>query len=263
MMTIDRNLQKVSGLTLAACVSLMACAGPDMTEVEDPAIIEVERSAVALSAMEKTLDPPPVQVILSNAGKGALKGLSTSVAYSGTESGWLSATVDSAAETRVTLAAAIDGLAPGTHRASVTVSATSAVEKPVIEVTLELEEAPRIQLSRASASWSIVSGRSTWPLTVEVANQGGGHIADLAASISYDAGGPDSWLSAELDDSAAPATMTLVARAAQMPAGLHSATVSISTAAPVPDRDTVFVELLVADAEPKPNLTLNLCLATD
>ena len=91
---------------------------------------------------------------------------------------------------------------------------------------------PAIGLSLASISFGSYQGGSN-PASqqVQVNNDGTGTLGGLSASVTYGAGQPSGWLTATLNSSAAPTTLTVQARTGSLSAGTHNAMVSISSAA--------------------------------
>ena len=98
--------------------------------------VALSSDSVAMYAAATASDPRPEIVHVTNEGTGALEGLEVSVRHPDGSPAWLSAELAStSAPTSVTLAADIDGLGPGVHRATAVVGAPSlggtTVEVPV------------------------------------------------------------------------------------------------------------------------------------
>jgi hypothetical protein len=176
-------------------------------------LIVLETSAIAFTAMAGGPSPVPRMVSVAS-GEGALGGLTATVAYdAGQATGWLAATLDStSAPSMLTLLPATTGLAVGTYGASVSVGSSSAANTPqVLRVSLTVAVSPpRIALNSTAVNVSVVYQSST-PLvrTVDVANGGGGSLGGLTVAVAYGAPEPPPWLTATLDRTTAPATLTL------------------------------------------------------
>jgi len=92
--------------------------------------------------------------------------------------------------------------------------------------------APTIALSSSSASFSApAGGADPVPQSITITNSGTGTLSGLSASVSYQSGQPPGWLSASLDASTDPATLTLTATVGTLPAGTHNATIAIASSA--------------------------------
>lgn len=75
-----------------------------------------------------------------------------------------------------------------------------------------------------------VGGANPTARQVVITNGGGGTLGGLAVgAIGYGAGQPTGWLQASLNQSAAPATLTMLATTGALPAGTYTATVPITS----------------------------------
>jgi hypothetical protein len=160
-------------------------------------------------------------VAITNGGGGTLSGLAVAVAYTaGQPTGWLvTATLDqTTAPATLTLRPSQTGLAVGTYTATVTITATAASNSPrTITVTFVVADTPTLVVGTNTVSVSATRNALHTPGPVAVTRQGGGTIAGLSATISYQNG--SGWLSATLSSTSAPATLTIQANATGLTLG--------------------------------------------
>jgi hypothetical protein len=71
-------------------------------------------------------------------------------------------------------------------------------------------------------------GANPAPQTVNVLNTGGGSLTGLNATVNYEAGQPTGWLTATLNENAAPATLTLTPTLGSLQDGSYAATVALA-----------------------------------
>lgn len=196
-----------------------------------------------------TLDVRPgrtddVAVAVKNGGEGELSDLEVEVELDdGANADWLTAELeDSSAPTTLHLLLSARGLSPGIYIGRVIVSSPVASNDPqTLEVTLAvIEPRPRIVVSDSSVALSAVAGQTaTQGLTVE--NAGGGTLEPIEFAMTYPEDEPESWLTGELDNSAAPAELTLRADAGGLDPCICHATVEVSSSAA--ENDGVEVEV--------------------
>jgi alpha-tubulin suppressor-like RCC1 family protein len=87
-------------------------------------------------------------------------------------------------------------------------------------------------LSPTSATFSSTQGGNPDPQTVSVSNSGIGKVSDLAVgTITYGSGQPTGWLSANLNATSAPTTLTLTATSGSLPTepGTYTAVVPVTS----------------------------------
>jgi len=191
------------------------------------------------------VSPAPQVVSITNAGGGTLAGLSTSIQYTGA-TGWLNATLNTTtAPASLTMQANTTGLAAGTYNATVRVEAAGAANTPLlIPVTLAIGAPPRIDLSATTRTFAVVVGQADPAAqTVNITNGGSGTLSGLAAAISYQSG--TGWLTASLNTTTAPATLTLTAARGSLAAGVYNATVNVSSGVASNSPQAVAVSLTV------------------
>jgi hypothetical protein len=107
---------------------------------------------------------------------------------------------------------------------------------------------PAINLSSGTVSFNAqAGGTSPNAQTVTITNTGGGTLSGLTATTTYGTGQPQGWLTASLNQTTAPATLTLTPTLGTLAAGTYNATVTV--AAPNLTSRTVAVTFTVS-AEP-------------
>lgn len=91
---------------------------------------------------------------------------------------------------------------------------------------------PSLAVSQPEVAMSSgVGGDPPDPRTLDVTNSGGGPIEGLSATVEYPSD-PTGWLIAELGGTSAPTTITLTVVTQGLQAGVHAASVSISSTTP-------------------------------
>jgi hypothetical protein len=218
-----------------------------------PPSIVLSRSSVPMAGIPGTTIQETVDV--TNGGDRALTGLSATVTYAGATQGWLQPTLGGTAPTTLTLMANTTGLAVGSHQAVVHVaSGLTGVEAKDISVELTVSPGPAIQLSRSGVTVNATNGTSPPSETVAITNGGGGSLTGLSVgTVGYGAGQPGNWLTASLDATQAPATLTLAVSSAGLAQGTYNATVPIVSAVASNSPINLPVTLIVG---PPPSLTL-------
>lgn len=220
----------------------------------DPSI-SLAADSVAFDAEEGGADPAPVVVLATSTG-GPVGGVAVAVTYpDGESTGWLTVAADGT-QTPVELefAASIAGLAPGLHRALVTVSGEG-VDPVVVPVTLELTSGggpgggPGIVVDDEEVVFTgIEGGAPPVPDTLAVTSDGD-PIDGLTVRIEYAAGETQGWLTAQLLSSSTPTSLVLTPSAAGLAPGTYHATVFIeapgSEAVTVPVRFVVQAAVLI------------------
>ncbi len=121
---------------------------------------------------------------------------------------------------------------------------------------------PAVALGVAAVGFltSLASTTATAPQSVLITNSGGGLLSGLALSLSYAANQPTGWLTIALNQTDAPATVTLTANRGSLAAGNYSATVRVS-ASNATDASTLTVSLVVQDPNAPPVLQLSTTTA--
>ena len=201
-----------------------------IAEQVQPPAIGVSPSSLSFSATAGGANPSAQAVSVSNAGGGSLTGLSASVSYT-SGSGWLTAGLnDTAAPATLTVQASTGSLSAGTFNATVTISSNiSGVSSQAVSVSFVVSPPPpAIGLSQTSLSFAATAGGANPSAqTVLVTNAGGGVLSGLSAGVSYS--GTGGWLSAAVNPTTAPATLTVQPSTGSLAAGTYSATVTVSS----------------------------------
>lgn len=196
--------------------------------------LSLDRATVSFEATAGRDDPDPVTVQIRNSGPGTLSGISVAVEYAdGEPSGWLGVSLaGTTAPTSLVLRPTTGSLPPGSYEARVDVFAANAANSPQsIVVDFDVAEPPpRLVLSTNQVSFSATFGASQPATqTIAVQNGGGGTLDGLSVEVSYS--GRKDWLTATLEASTAPTTLTLSASAQGLNLGTHEATVEVRSPA--------------------------------
>jgi len=210
-------------------------------------------------AFTTTGPSPAAQVInVTNSGGGTLSGLSATTLYVGA-AGWMTLTLNtSTAPATLTLQPNVTGLALGTYSATVNIASALAGNTPLaVPVTLTIAALPSITLSATTRAFAgVVGDPNPAAQTVDITNSGGGALTGLAANITYSFGA--GWLTATLNTTTAPATLTIASFPSSLPIGNYSATVNVSSAVATNSPRPITVTLTIAG----PSITLAANSAT-
>lgn len=130
----------------------------------------------------------------------------------------------------------------------VDITATANGRTGTTSVTVTIPSGPRIAVLPPSASFiGLSGGASPVAQTVDVTNGGSGTLSGLGATVAYAAGEPTGWLTTSLNQTTAPATLTITPNSAGLTSGMHSATVTLSSSLPdVPPRTVTVTLTLMA-----------------
>lgn len=137
---------RVAGL--CSCFGLATCGGGEGPPVD--AGLNLSASSIAFTT-DFGVTPAAQAVTVTTTGE-QVTGLAASVTFSGTESGWLSATFDtdvasSTDAATLTLAVTRADLPPGSHGAGVTISSDNAANSPTVTVGIQVAETGVAQLA--------------------------------------------------------------------------------------------------------------------
>ena len=219
-------------------------------QVRTPPLLRVSQPTVAFESVAGEADPAPQSLAITNDGEIPLTGIAVSaVTYGvGQQEGWLTATTSSAAApSQLQLSVSTTGLAPGTYTASLTVSSSVSANGPQsVAITLVVLRPPSIELSTDQVELGTTPGANSAPVSVQITNGGDRPLTGLQTSVALAPGAPSGWLSVSLDQTTAPATMTLQALGAGLPQGQYSANVVVSSSLAGVSSMVVGVELIVA-----------------
>jgi hypothetical protein len=134
-----------------------------------------------------------------------------------------------------------------------------------ITVVVSAAPTPSIAVSSSALSFNTVQGASSpVPNAVTVTNGGTGALSGLSTgTISYGAGQPIGWLTASLNSTSAPATLTLSPTLGSLAAGTYTATVPVSsTAAGVTNSPVIVTVTFTVTAAPAPTIALSSTTAS-
>ena len=197
------------------------------------AVISLAPGSATFSATAGAANPAAQTVAVTNTGVGPLAGLAAgTVTYGVSEpTGWLNATLDQAtAPATLTLQPATGSLAAGTYHATVPITSAQATNSPqTVAVTFTVAVGPAIGLASTSLTFNATAGGADpASQTIAVTNGGGGSLTGLVAgSVTYGSG--TGWLTATLDVTTAPATLTVHAATGALAAGSYTATIPVTS----------------------------------
>lgn len=122
---------------------------------------------------------------------------------------------------------------------------------------------PEMNLSASEATFTAAAGGSNpSSQTLSVTNSGGGTLTGLTSSIGYGAGQPTGWLSAVLNQTTAPATMTLQGTTGGLTPGSYFATVAVNSADAANSPQSVNVAFNVTSSIGSPEIVLSAVTVT-
>jgi len=208
--------------------------------------IALSPATLSFYAVEGGANPASGSVAIANSGSGTLAGLKADITYTN-GTGWLSASVPTAAPGSMVVQAATGSLAAGTYTATIAVSSTqTGVVAQNLGVTFTVNSAsanPAIGLTTSTMKFQgIVGAADPQPQSLTVSNAGGGTLSGLSAAVSYTSG--SAWLVASLGGDTAPATLTVQPSLTTLAAGTYSAKVTVSSSqGGIPDQalDVTFI----------------------
>ncbi len=141
------------------------------------------------------------------------------------------------------------GLVLGLAAGDATIRATSEGVSGTAHVTVT--SGPAIQATPGTVEFlGVHNGANPGDRAVALTNIGDGTLNGLDVSVSYPAGGPTGWLSANLAGRTAPATLVLGATLSGLPIGTYTATATITSPVASNSPFTLPVQLQVLAATP-------------
>jgi len=246
--------------SLASLLLATACgpeSNPAEVHVPDPPVLTVAESVVTLAVVEGEADPEPVGIAVTNGGEAALTGLSSSVEYGeGHSDGWLTAALEaSSAPTNLHFAAATAALHPGSYEATVQVHAQGAEDSPgTVAVSLSVEpgpEPPRFESSETRLVFDVAEGGPIPDAQVaQITNVGDLPLDQIQMDIVYLPESPSGWLSAALDSTTAPTSLTVSVDASGLAASSYRGRLQLE-ADGASNTLSIAVELVVRAPEPR------------
>jgi hypothetical protein len=198
-------------------------------------VIQVSADSAAFTGTAGGADPAPQAIQITNAGPGTLDSLIVSQEVpTGQTNVWLwwRISVRSAPAT-LTIEPRIRSLTPGTYRGSLFVQSPHATNGPIeiaLTLTVSPADSPAIAFSAFDHQFNAVKGGAeAAPATVQVTNAGKGSLTGLGTAIRHLVGEPTEWLTATLNQTTAPATLTVTARMGSLAPGLYHALVEVTS----------------------------------
>ncbi len=224
-------------------------------------VINVAPATVPLAATEGGASPAATTVAVSNGGGGSLSLLSLGgITYGGAGSGWLSASLsNTTAPATITLTPNTGALVAGNYTATLPVnSGVAGVSSTNITVALIVTSATAAPLIAVSPSDfnpnATVGGANPAPQVIGVNNAGGGTLNQLTVGpVNYTAGGATGWLTAVLNQTTAPATVTLNTNISGLAAGTYRALIPVASPVATNSPRSIGVRLTVGSS---PTMTL-------
>jgi hypothetical protein len=234
---------------------------------EPPPTIVLSGSSLDFNVQEGAGPPASRSVNVDNGGGGVLSGLTVAVDYGTGPAGWVDATLDEdTAPTALRVAVDPTGRAPGRYAASVAVSSPVAVNSPqTVAVTLTVgDRSPTIVLSESLVRFAgLPGGADPAPVTVAVTNGGGGDLAGLVETVSYDDGQAQGWLQAALLATEAPTDLELRTVLGDLASGNYGATVAVSSPQASNSPQTIRVDLVMGSPPSAPSGLSAVAVAPD
>ncbi len=216
-----------------------------------PPVLALDRNAVVFLTTLTGTAPAPQAVAIANDGGGILSGVAVALTYGpGQRTGWLSLALSQAsAPSTLTLSAQRGTLPIGNYTATVSITGagvSNGAQTVTVSLLVQDPTTPAaLQLSASALSFTAPIGSTPATQVVQCNNGGGGSLLGLGASVAYSVGGTG-WLTVTLNQTSAPATLTVRASAGALAAGSYTATITVS-ATGVASR-TVTVSLTVTAA---------------
>ena len=186
----------------------------NLTVTAPPATIVLGTQQVSFAAVQGAASPAAQQVAVTSGGSTAAGGLAAAVSYgTGQPTGWLAAALSgSSTPSTLSLTPSTSNLAAGSYSASVAVASSSASNSPqTVAVTLEVTD-DRPSIATNSAALNVTApyaSAAALVRTVEVTNGGGGSLGGLSVAVAFTDTNRPAWLTASLDATTAPATLTV------------------------------------------------------
>lgn len=132
----------------------------------------------------------------------------------------------------------------------------ASVEGVVGTAPISVTPGPSIELSISSVTLSAVKGEASGSRTVGVSNGGNGQISGLSTRVAYE-GEPTGWLTAGLDRTTVPATLSIAASAAVLEAGTYTARVFVESPVAGGTAGELTVQFDVSPAPPSISLDID------
>ncbi len=220
--------------------------------VTQPPAIGLSPTSLSFTGFAGGTPPAGQTVSVTNAGGGTLSALSVDSIVYGSGSGWLSATLaGSTAPATLTATADPGSLAVGTYAATIYVGSTASgvTNSPqAVSVSFNVQQPPTIVLGSTAEAHVVTEapGAPSTASTTVAVTDAGTSVPGLGTSISYTTG--TGWLSASLNSTTTPSTLTLQSSAGALAPGTYTATVNVTSGVAGNSPQSVGVTLTVQNA---------------
>lgn len=215
-------------VTISSTVPGVASKAVDVSLTVEQPQIALGQSTVALGSRTRGAAIAASSISVSNGGQGTLSNLSVL-----DDASWITSSLASAtAPTNLTLDFNTAGLPAGSYTGTATVSSSlPGVASQTVTVTVTVLQ-PQIGASPANPSFTTTVGTSPSPSSVSITNTGSGTLDGLSRTVSYAVGQPTGWLTATLNSTSAPTTISLSYATASLGFGTFTAFVTVSSTVP-------------------------------
>lgn len=116
---------------------------------------------------------------------------------------------------------------------------------------------PVLAISATSISFVLSTTAASPPQSVVISNSGGGSLGGLTIALSYTANQPTGWLTVALNQTTAPATLSVTAARGSLPFGTYTAAVRVTSPETGAASVTLNVTVVVQDPNAAPALQLS------
>src|SRR5262245_43378403 len=246
--------------------SFLGCVAPEEKNGGFTPPAEIAQLAVSPSSVSFTSDfglAPGDNTVDITGASGPVSGLGVGTTlYSPIVSGWLSVSVGGAQSTPATMVLRVippADLKPGNYTASVpVVSTVTGVTTRYILATFKYKPGPILQVSPTSISVAgDAGGTSPAQQTVTIENIGAGNLTGLSAGPVEYGPGATGWLTATLNQTTAPALLSLQANITGLAVGTYVARVPVTSSRRGIVPDTVTVSFGVGATAIPPTIDLS------
>lgn len=215
-------------VTVSSTVPGVASKTVDVTLTVQQPQISLGQSTVTLGSRTRGAAITASSIAVSNSGQGTLSGLSST-----DNASWVTSSLSSSTEpATLTISYNTAGLVAGSYTGTVTVSSSlPGVTSQVVTVTVTVLQ-PQIAASPTNPSFTTTVGTNPSASSVSITNSGSGTLNGLSRAITYAASQPTGWLTATLNSTTAPTTITLSYATASLGFGTFTAFVTVSSTVP-------------------------------
>ncbi len=199
--------------------------------------IGLSSSALTFTSTAATPNPLPQVLTVTNSGSAAMNVTTGPVTYAaGQPTGWLNpgqlsnVYLVAGQSTTPSVSVQVGSLPAGSYSASFPLTAPNASNTPqTVTVSLTIPP-PTIAATPAAAVFAAtVGGASPAPSTITLSNGGLGSLGTLSlANVTFH-GAVSNWLIVGFNSGPAPRTLTITPSTTSLPAGTHTATITIAS----------------------------------